>query len=184
MIKEQINITGYNGYTEGEGSFCTVGSSFVCGYIFYCREEFANVFKKSTKYICFNQSKLNIVKLSEFFDNIHKNLKLKPMIFHPTNRHDTTLIEVPLFWRENFVRRSIFTLLLRSGTFYKKGIEPAIKSYHLSAKCSNALSFFLKGNIVNAFRRWPDYQLGFVDSFPNDRRDFKKYFTKRSLKKS
>lgn len=141
---------------------------------FKCRVEFEMYQNGNEEFVGITNVK-NIKLLNSFWTRIEKklNLKEKTVIFN-TNYNNVVILKVPLFWRENKLRKSIFTLLLRCGSFYFENGDntiDAFNKYDLTSKCIPAIQHFLKGNVKQNFpeftKKSADGYGGFVAEFSN-----------------
>lgn len=112
-----------------------------------CRESFAANFGRDNEFLAFKNNNLNIEKLNEFFSRIDSKLQLeKQTILYPTNHANSVLIEVPRFWVQSEMRRSLFTLLVRLGAaYYRDSLKTAIKDYRLANDTFGAIERFFDG---------------------------------------
>lgn len=124
-----------------------------------CREQFAKKFKKNTKGIFYSvlYEKINVVPYfirdTEIFLNISDITK-----YYKTNKENVIYMQVSSFWKDCYMKRSLFTLLCRLGLEYNRNNwesfllgeipdtgKPEIDSnYDMARKTRNAiLRFFL-----------------------------------------
>lgn len=155
-------------YCKHEGGFFVAfESGGIINSFYSCRDQFFGVFEEKTSIIGFYLFPgLNINQLNGFFEQIENKLNLEEkIIFHPSSIDNLVVIEVPNFWREHMVKRSLFTLFLRCGSVYYKGnVNNAIESYSLANSVKHAIEHFLDGNIFPTFNKWKN-NIGFVNEF-------------------
>lgn len=87
--------------------------------------------------------------IAEFISKIENDLDVKPRSkFGPTQRKTIMWIEPSKWWINRAMRRSLFTLLLRTGSNYqlsKDNFEEALYSHHYALDTRYAIERFLKG---------------------------------------
>lgn len=87
-----------------------------------------------------------------FLSKVEDILKLKNRSnFGPTQRKTIMWIEPSKWWTKPAMRRSLFTVLLRSAVNYshsKDNFEEALYSNYYASKTRGAIDWFLKGNTV------------------------------------
>ena len=134
-------------YKNNNGSYFFVLPSGLVQESYDCREAFAYSFKKDCVRIGWMRTGLNINKINEFFNKIHKLINLKEeIIFHRTNYKDAIILELPKFWLKDYATRQFFTLFLRASNYYKESLNDAINSYRLANGIKKVIDYFLKGN--------------------------------------
>jgi hypothetical protein len=153
MIGDNVKIRCKdNGYILPKSGLFSTGGLTKKGYSHrrqfnHCREVFAHKFKYDTNYIIFSQAGLDIELINDFFEKIEDKLKINKTIFHPTEFKTSVLIELSPFWKENSLRRGMFTLFLRCAACYYNGdIYKALLKYSLSKKIIGPIEWFMKGN--------------------------------------
>ena len=134
------------------------------------------------KYIGFSKVDINYEQIVKFLTKIENKLKLKQKSKYykcvgekknPYNGKITEikdkyiLIELSPFWIEtqNFVKISLYTLLLRSAAcYYNDDIQVSLNQYSLSSKVILAINHFLKGNTQATFKKWQNKYTDFNGS--------------------
>lgn len=116
-----------------------------------CRETFANSFKRAADRIVFSHKPNATENIQAFFSKVENMLKLKRnrTKIMKTDRPNVSYIEVPEWWRKYRVRRSLFTVFLRSAQNYnikKDNFENALFSDHYAKETQAAVLVFLEGN--------------------------------------
>jgi hypothetical protein len=114
-----------------------------------CRETFSRHFKENTDYIVFSQSNIDINIINDFFGKIESKLDIKnKTIFSNSNKKNFIIIRLSPFWKENSLRRGIFTLFLRCAACHYDGndVYKALLKYSLTKKIIGVLEWFMKGN--------------------------------------
>jgi len=154
MISDKvINIKSPQCYSSWSGFFSTAtytNKEFIHNAEFdHCREVFANRFKSNTHFIIFTRRNINIDLINKFFEGIEDKLNVKrPTIFHKLRNKGAVLIELSPFWKENALRRGIFTLFLRCAACYYDGedIYKSLVKYNLTKKIIGPIEWFMKNN--------------------------------------
>jgi hypothetical protein len=90
-----------------------------------CRDRFTCYFTEDTEGFYFSHLPGNGENVSAFIFKTEAVLSILHSEFSTTNREYVTWITPSLFWKENFIRRSLLTLLLRAGTAY----DPKMDNY-------------------------------------------------------
>jgi hypothetical protein len=116
-----------------------------------CREVFAASFTRKCETFLFSHKPNTTAAIQAFFSKIENILKLKKnrTVVIPTTKANISYIQVPDWWRKYLIRRSLFTILLRSGQNYKPQIdnfEQALYSDRYANETKEALAAFLSGN--------------------------------------
>ena len=126
----------------------------IVNHFTYCREIFNQdyYFDSGTEYVGYIAPNLNILLVNQFFNKLAQKYGLKAkIVIYQTNYKDAIVIKVPNFWKNTFVRREVFTLLLRcAAQYFKKeqDIACALTKYPLTFSCDVALKRFLTGYTV------------------------------------
>jgi hypothetical protein len=158
-IKNHLYINPYNS-TSGQFFIYDTKFSIIDG-IHSCRELFSEFFTCKTEYVGFtfsNHKDININKVVKFFEYIERRLKNqipsnKTTIVYSTNIKNVIILKISPFWRENNVRRAMFTLFLRCAcVHYKTSFKAAIINYALAYSIQPTINYFLKGNTIPTFR--------------------------------
>jgi hypothetical protein len=114
----------------------------------YCRDRFMSYFTSDIDGFYFSQNG-DSSKVSAFVFKTEVILELAiKSEFILTNRFYATWVEPSPFWKTNFIRRSLFTLLLRAGNAYDPKIdnyEEALYSDNLLKETKQAVMRFLFG---------------------------------------
>ncbi len=188
MISDKkIEIGECHIYDCDRGNFLKIEKTnreFIITDAIACREEFANIFDRGSKWVGFQNDGINIKRINKFFEIAERKLRLKTKtVFYYTDHEDIVLINLPNFWRLNIISREVFTLFLRcAATYYSNSFEESLRKYHLISKCRGAINWFLKGHTKAKFRftenDWDD-AVGFSDKFAYARQqDLKKMLVK------
>lgn len=153
MIEDKdIRIKDNSGklyYSSSRGVFATKGESVNVSEPVECREVFAYNFKEKTKFIIFGKNRINIKKINNFFEQIEDKLNTKEKtIFYPSSIENAIVIKPSPFWKENPLRRGIFTLFLRCAACHYNGkdIYKSLLNYGLIKKIIGPIEWFMKGN--------------------------------------
>lgn len=95
--------------------------------------------------------------IATFLSKIEDILELKSRSnFGPTQRKTIMWIEPSKWWTKPAMRRSLFTVLLRSAASYsasQDNFEQALYSNYYASKTRPAVEWFLKGNTVYTGKR-------------------------------
>tara|TARA_Y100000034_G_scaffold48390_1_gene59754 strand:+ start:6243 stop:6842 length:600 start_codon:yes stop_codon:yes gene_type:complete len=114
-----------------------------------CREEFSQYFNLSDPGLFFSISPGQIESVSSFICRTENILTLpENSTFSPTNYDEIMWVNIAPFWREDLVRCSLFTILLRCGrcyNIYQDKYEPALFSEWQAGETRNAIYRFLFG---------------------------------------
>ncbi len=143
--------------TFGELKYSSPAGSFSLpnGRSHTCRESFSNSFNKTTNSIIFNKSNINIKKINIFFEQIEDKLQLKEKTkFCSSNFKNAIVIKLSPFWKENSLRRGIFTLFLRCAACHYNGkdVYQSLLNYGLTKKIIGPIEWFIKGNTKPAIK--------------------------------
>jgi hypothetical protein len=103
----------------------SVGSNSIAWQ--HCRDQFASSFTDRIDGFYFSHSvpRCNIVA---FVGKTEAILDVPESTFQATNREYATWVTPSVFWKSVFIRRSLFTLLLRAGMLY----DPVVDNYELA----------------------------------------------------
>jgi len=93
-----------------------------------CRDRFTCYFTEDTEGFYFSHLPKDSEKISAFIFKTEVVLTVPHSEFGDTNRDYITWITPSSFWKENFIRRSLLTLLLRAGAAY----DPKTDNYELA----------------------------------------------------
>jgi hypothetical protein len=116
-----------------------------------CREDFSKIFKANSTglYFSHNNKSQNISSFIEKTEDVliqAANHKISKSLFFETNFHFALWIEPSEFWMHCPVKRSLFTLLLRCGSFYNfNNFENALFSQDYCKITKPAIQRFLYG---------------------------------------
>lgn len=117
-----------------------------------CREQFQVHFKSNNQYLAFQHVSGERRRIASFFRIVDKKLGLRVGTkFGPTQRSNISWIWVPKFWRESYVRRSLFTALLRAARKYvptRKNFTEALYSVSYTRRTRLAVQRFFEGYTV------------------------------------
>lgn len=87
-----------------------------------CREQFGGDFQANTVGFFYSHTIGHSERVAEFIslteDILSTAVKLERTVFRPTNRPYATWIEPGIFWKNCWIKRSLFTILLRCGEEY------------------------------------------------------------------
>jgi len=90
--------------------------------------------------------------LNAFFDKIESFLNIKEnSVFGPTQKKHIIYIKPSKWWLRYTMRRSLFTILLRSSSAYDYGLdnfENALYSNYYAERSRKSIQYFLQGNTV------------------------------------
>jgi hypothetical protein len=157
-VKTIIDRSGYAGYKSPHGAFYALDGNFCITYQATCRETFGENINSSTVFIGWNKQDINIDSMIEFWLEVANKLNNKDTIptFYRTQFPDVVVVEMPKFWSECFVKRALFTLLLRAGSVYYQGgeFDSIYKNYDLAALSEKAIRYFLAGNTLSTIKSW------------------------------
>jgi hypothetical protein len=117
-----------------------------------CRENFAKIFNQNQKGLFFSHEPSYEERISSFIEKTEEILvraalqNINKSKFYKTNLNFATWIEPSSFWMKCPMKRSLFTMLLRCGSFYNfKNYEEALYSIQYSQSTKKALQRFLYG---------------------------------------
>jgi hypothetical protein len=129
------------------------------GNWFSCREIFAGSFTKVTSQFFFGVSNFaECQSIAYFFMEVEKRLGITDNVcIQPTDYNNLVIIHIPKWWRANYARRQLFTILLRCGVYYAASFEEALKAVNYSSATLKAVNKFLEGNTY--VRRGGDNQI-------------------------
>jgi len=109
--------------------------------------------------------------IAAFFERVEDMLKLEsPSQFGPTQKKSIMYIKPSRWWLKYAMRRSLFTILLRSSTGYdisSENFEEALRSDVYASRTSIAINHFLSGNTVYKGRKRGWYKQ-FCEPFADD----------------
>lgn len=147
LKKEAIKILNPSPYS---GQFCLLEYSQTkqaanCRDWHGCREGFANVFSIKTESFAFSHPVNAGSKIQEFFSILEDKLRLKKnrTVISQSQALRVSVVYPSLWWRKYYIRRQLFTILLRSATRfdstnfeealfsdkYAKGTRPAVEAF-------------------------------------------------------
>lgn len=114
-----------------------------------CRESFSGVFKKGMESFAFSHAPKKGKDIAAFFARFEDQLRLKKnrTFFTLTNKENVLIVRPSLWWRKYLIRRSLFTILLRSAQGYsidKDNFLEALFSYQYANETKVAIGLFLK----------------------------------------
>jgi hypothetical protein len=142
---------------------------------FRCRELFAGYFSPDTKLIYFSfscakeSSVPHFIATTEEVLNLSRKTPMKSTVFHHvTNKKNVWAIDPSPFWRHCPMRRSLFTILLRSGRFYdthQNNWEESLYSDEYIKTTKNASMRFMYG--FNYYVMHPGDRSGWCVTFKN-----------------
>lgn len=167
-ISKNTDSMGKLMYAAEDGYFVVFSKEGNVQYTFTCRDEFFSATNENTNVVGFHCNNLDIKAINHFFEEyIESKLGLKEsIVFHGSSIQNLVVIELPKFWCEHIVRRSLFSLFLRcAAIFYKTDFNQAIDDYSLARVVKEQVSFFLEGNIFPTFKAWRSGSNGFVREF-------------------
>lgn len=159
-------------YSYSSGLFIAIKNKTELFYATTCREGFAHYFNENTTHCCFYATKVDLIKVGEFFGLVEKRLKLKKkedkIIIYPT-KFDSILgkafiVEIPKFWSCTSFRRGVFTLFLRCATIYYNGdknLEGAFSRYNLASGILPMLQRFLSGHTATNLNISSEYNISY-----------------------
>lgn len=140
-----------------------------------CREIFADYFTAKLESFYFSHKPNQTENIQKFFVKVEKTLGLKNKDNHTvikkTDKPNISLIIVPEWWRKYIVRRSLFTILLRSANNYNEkenggeitdNFELALFSDKYAIETKPAVELFMKGN---TFCKKNTFGYGWRDTF-------------------
>jgi hypothetical protein len=128
-----------------------------------CRETFAPHFTENTTHILMGCSpikdgnhsgyrnapagtKISPEALGRFMSEVEKRLKLDEMtIIQRTTNNNCLLIHVPEWWRSCYMRRQMFTILLRAGLIFDGNFDKAIGYMYYLDNTRQAFNRFFAG---------------------------------------
>lgn len=117
-----------------------------------CREEFFKIFNENQKGLFFSHELNEDVKIKNFIEKteeilIYGGLQIfERSVFLPTNLNFASWIEPSRFWMNCFMKRSLFTILLRCSLNYDgKNYEEALFSLEHTRKTKLAIKRFFYG---------------------------------------
>lgn len=155
-------------YACKEGMFTAFDDNGNISYGYSCREQFAAVFHEGTKAIGFYYAGMDIKAINHFFEEfVDARLEINSVILHLSTINNLLVIEVDEFWRKDFIRRSLFTLLLRCAVVFNRNtLNESLDAYYLAKDVKEAVNHFLDGNIFlsKTFDKW-QIGNGFVSEF-------------------
>ncbi|MCK9458307.1 MAG: hypothetical protein M0R80_01535 [Proteobacteria bacterium] len=135
-----------------------------------CRDRFNTCyFTEDTEGFYVSHLAGDAVKVSAFMYKTEVILGVSYSEFAPTNRDYITWIAPSLFWKDNFIRRSLLTLLLRAGTAYDPktdNYEEALYSNKYLKDSKPAVMRFLFG-FTEFPSAGPDWSTGWWATFVN-----------------
>lgn len=120
----------------------------------HCRENFSKIFKQHMSGLFFSHLPENDSNISSFIQKTEQILivgalqKINKSKFYNTNLNFALWVEPSSFWMKCPMKRSLFTLLLRCGSYYDKNkdnYEEALYSVDYSKSTKKALQRFLYG---------------------------------------
>jgi len=112
-----------------------------------CRETFHRyVMRRQTKGFFFHVGKATCGQVARFIHEMERRLKLPEQSrFYKTTNQKVTYIEVSPFWRQQAMRRQLFTVLLRCGRYYMSDFLKAIQKDVYGKQTYKAIRHFMKG---------------------------------------
>lgn len=186
QVQDPNNVCGYK---YKEGTFLLFNDLGSISFNHNCRDVLLTRMNEETRVLGFFSSSppIDINSINHFFEEfIEQKLGIKEsVIFHLSNIPDLIVVEIGQFWRENIVRRSLFSLFLRCAALYKLNtLDESIQNYPTARTAKNAINYFLEGNIIPLFDKWSPYKNGFVTEFADDTpKDLEKKLTWIKLEK-
>jgi hypothetical protein len=152
---------------------------------FSCRERFASRFLKETTEFWFMAGK-EIHNMVAFFKVAEDILNLpeeeRTDFKLALNKSQVVMVLPKPFWREDALRRSLFTIFLRQGRLYKpekKNFEEALYEHEYGKRTKNAIMRFLFGFTKYHHPLGDPAPAGWVAFFGGKDEDYvRKYLTK------
>ncbi len=118
---------------------------------YHCREIWHNQMYNAKLFFYVHPVSRNKA-LQSFFEKIEDVLKLEQKsVFGPTQKKYIMYIKPSKWWLKYTMRRSLFTILLRSSNSYDCNLdnfESALYSNYYAERTKNAIQYFLKGNTI------------------------------------
>jgi hypothetical protein len=127
------------------GSFAAEGSNI--SWV-PCREQFANKFNESLEGFYFSHERDKGEDIAAFITKTEEIIEQSPSHFAKTNKNFALWIQPSAFWRNCAIRRSLLTILLRSGAHFnheEDNYEEALYSHEYVRKTKPAIKRFLFG---------------------------------------
>lgn len=117
-----------------------------------CREEFAKIFRKNSKYILFSHTAGRGEFIADFIRRVEEKIGIAQFSkCGPTQRRTVMWIKVSPWWCEYAMRRSFLTVILRAGEVYNPITDNFIttlnSNFYLNGT-KKATKLFLKGYTV------------------------------------
>jgi len=128
-----------------------------------CREVFHRRANKTfrARGFYFVISKNGREDLAQFIKEVEDRLVLSTRTkIHQTNLPDVVYIDPSRFWFRQWMRFSLFTILLRAGMRYKGNIEDTLKASTYSSQTYRAIIRFLEGRT-----HWTGWGWNWVETF-------------------
>jgi hypothetical protein len=140
-------------YRPESGSFCKpgemIGNRYKVGQWYYCRDLFHAQLPNLNLFFFSHESAKGYC-VASFMRKIEEALNVEPRSdFGPTQRKTIMWIEPSYWWISRTMKRSLFTILLRSGMGYspsKDNFEEALLSDPYSMVTKYAINRFMEGN--------------------------------------
>lgn len=184
-IKEDPNNQmGYK-YPDLGFFFAHNPSDGATAYVNTCRERFASNWKiPSALWVGFGGVVCDLNKVREFFADVEGTIGLKThSVFHETDSRHHFICEPSPFWFRYWLRRQVFTMLLRCAALFYKGERSrgdALLMYGLTKNTINAIGVFISGMTtpIGYPQRWQnsrnpvDLAVGFFDRFQGAEVDY------------
>ncbi len=152
FIKVIYDSSYFNGLVREfkKGIYNTKGFSTNNKTYYSCRDIFKGHFHKNNKNVYFrlNKSLHDFGNLVQFINKVEKRLKIKEKTtFFETLDPRTAKIIVSSFWLDHWLKRSLFTLLIRCGTKTKRNesISKGLDRHWYAKSTKKAINKFLNG---------------------------------------
>jgi hypothetical protein len=180
MIDFQTTLYVQTNYRPSPGSFgkpklveTELNNQYIVNAWFDCRELWHTHLYNLNLFFYTHKANTGI-DIAAFISKIEKILNLRNKTkFGPTQRKTIMWIEPSKWWTKPPMRRSLFTILLRSAANYsieKDNFEESLYSNAYALKTKPAIQWFLQGNTVYSGKKIGWYKqfediLKFNDSF-------------------
>jgi len=129
-----------------------------------CRDRFAMCFTNDLEGFYFSHDNSSN-KVIAFVNKTEDILGISYSTFEPTNRDYATWVSPSPFWKDHFIKRSFFTLLLRAGHNYNyDNYEEAMYDNPYFKDTKQAVMRFLFGFTDFYTQHW---ELGWMSTFVN-----------------
>jgi hypothetical protein len=114
-----------------------------------CREVFASNWINGDEYILFSHPPKKGKLICDRINKLEKKLNIKFRLtdFGPTQYNNISWIKVSYFWRKSYIKRSLFTALLRGCSRAKNSkYHTIIKNEYVLKDTRKAVDIFFNGN--------------------------------------